>query len=186
MKLNRGFLILLSLLWLGTSCSSSSSSGGGGSTGGGGGETPPTPTPTTYSNADLEGTWKFKADRQISPFTLTGTMTFDGGLRLLRYENDYCPGRQIVDGEFWLWADGFVKGRNYAFCSDPVTYTKYAMNFTGSDKKTMVGLMDLHFFNAAGEELYERYDITYRKQDSSTSKKIQNPTNQIKALKSVR
>lgn len=182
MKFSKIFWVVLPMLWLVTSCSSGSNSGGGGSTNGGGGAT----TPTTYSNADLEGTWQFKADRQVSPFTLTGTMTFDGELRLLRYENDYCPGRQIIDAQFWLWEDGFVKGRNFAFCSDNKPYTKYAMNFTGPDKNTIVGLMDLHYFNDAGEELYERYDITYRRQGPSASQKIQNSKAPLKTLKSVR
>jgi hypothetical protein len=182
MKLNRGSWIIIFLLWLAASCSSGSGSGGGSSTNGSGGEA----TPTTYSNADLQGTWQFRADRQISPFTLTGTMTFDGELRLIRYENDYCPGRQILAGEFWLWADGFVKGRNFAFCGDTQPYTKYAMNFSGPGKNTLVGLMDLHYFNDAGEELYERYDITYRKQGTSASQKIQNSKTPLRTLKSSR
>jgi hypothetical protein len=182
MKFSKIFWVVLPILWLVTSCSSGSSSGGGGSTNGGGGDT----TPTTYSNADLQGTWQFRADRQISPFTLTGTMTFDGEVRLTGYENDYCPSREIVAGEFWLWENGFVKGRNLAFCSDTHTYTKYALNFTGTDKNTLVGLMDLHYFNDAGDELYERYDITYRKQGASASQIIQNSKTQLKSLKSVR
>jgi hypothetical protein len=182
MKFCKIFWVVIPMLWLVTSCSSGSSSGGGGSTNGGGGET----TPTTFTSADLQGTWQFKADREITPFTLTGTMTFDGDVRLIGYTNDYCPGRQIVDAEFWLWDYGFVKGRNYAFCSDTNTYTKYALNFTGADKKTLVGLMDLHYFNDAGEELYERYDITYQKQGTSASQKIQNSKTQIRTLKSVR
>ena len=172
-------LIGLSLLGLITSCSSSSGSGGGSSSNGGGGE----PTPSTYSKADLEGTWQFSADRQTSPLTLTGTLTFDGELRLLGYENDRCPGQQIVSGEFWLWEDGYVKGRTYSFCGDPTVYEKYSMNFKGTDKKTISGLMDLHYFDNNGQELYERYDITFRKQDISTSKQIQNSKAQLKTIK---
>jgi hypothetical protein len=172
-------LILLFLLGLITSCSSSSGSGGGSSSTGSGGE----PTPLTYNNADLEGTWQFSADRQTSPLTLSGTMTFDGEVRLISYENDRCPGRQPVNGEFWLWADGYVKGRTYSFCGDPTVYEKYSMNFKSTDKKTISGLMDLHYFDYNGQELYERYDITFRKQDLSTSKRIQNSKGPLKTIK---
>ena len=181
MQFSKVFWILVSLLWLLTSCSSGSNSGGGSSSGTG--NTPPTPT---YTKADLAGTWQFKADRQISPFTLTGTMTFDGELRLIGYQNNYCPGRQIVDGIFWLWEDGFVKGRNYAFCDDTKPYTKYAMNFVGTDKKTISGLMDLHYFDSDGQELYERYDITFKQQGSSSSQLIRNSKTSSRAVKSYR
>jgi hypothetical protein len=182
MKMKYLYWILLVLLWLAASCSSESGSGGGSSTNGDGGDN----TPITYSNADLEGTWQFSADRQTSPLTLTGTMTFDGDLRLVGYENDRCPGRQTVSGEFWLWEDGYLKGRTYSFCGDPTVYEKYSMNFMGTDKKTISGLMDLHYFDNNGQELYERYDITFTKQWSSSSQLIRNSKKSSKAIKSYR
>jgi len=181
MKFCKVFWVVIPMLWLVTSCSSGSSSGGGSS--GGTGDTPPAPT---YTKADLAGTWQFKADRQINPFTLTGTMTFDGEVRLIGYENDHCLGRQIVDGEFWLWEDGYVKGRTYYFCGDPTVYEKYSMNFMGTDKKTITGLMDLHYFDDTGQELYERYDITFKKQGPSSSQLIRNSKTPSRAIKSYR
>ncbi len=166
------------ILGLITSCSSNSSSGGGGPNGGGGDT-----TPLTYSNADLEGTWRFSADRQNAPLTLTGTLTFDGEIRLMSYENDHCPGRQPVNGEFWLWADGYVKGRTYYFCGDPTVYQKYSMDFMGTDKKTISGIMDLHYLDNSGQELYERYDITFRKQDISSAKRVQNSKAPLKTIR---
>jgi hypothetical protein len=182
MRIRNFYWILFLLLWLAASCSSGSGSGGGSSSNGSGGA----PAPLTYSNADLQGTWQFKADRQTSPLTLSGTLTFDGDLRLLGYQNDRCSGSQPVIGEFWLWEGGYVKGRTYSFCGDPTVYEKYSMDFMGSDKNTISGLMDLHYLDNTGQELYERYDITFRKQGSSSSQLIRNSKTQLKTLKSVR
>ncbi len=57
------------------------------------------------------------------------------------------------------------------------------MDFMGTDKKTISGLMDLHYFDDHGQELYEPYDITFRKQGTSASKRIQNSKAQLKPIK---
>ncbi|MFH0786873.1 MAG: hypothetical protein V2B13_04565, partial [Pseudomonadota bacterium] len=93
MKIKKIIILLFSLVWLATSCSSGSSSGGG-TTGSNGGTTSVT-VPTTYSSTDLQGTWRWVADRQTVPGTLTGTLTFNGEVRVIGWETDRCPGRQI-------------------------------------------------------------------------------------------
>ncbi len=161
MKSIRIFFIIMPLLWLVTSCSSGSNSGGGSSNAGG--TTTSGTVPLTYTKADLKGTWRWVANLQSGSATLTGTMTFDGEVRLIGYETDRCPGRQILNAEFWMWEDGFVKGRNYAFCTDTTALIKFGIYFQGTNKKIISGIADLHYL-VNGEETYDRFDITLTKQ----------------------
>ncbi len=61
-----------------------------------------------------------------------------------------------------MWTDGYVKGNNPAFCADTAMETKFSMNFMGSTKKLISGIMDIHYF-LNGSETYDRYDITMTK-----------------------
>ena len=148
----------IGLVWLLFSCSGGSSSGGN--------STVPAPTttpaPVTYTTNDMVGTWNWVANRQSSPLTLSGTMTFNNTPRLIGYECTRCPGRMVLNAEFWMFGD-FVKGRNYAFCSDTTSMVKFGMYLT-PDKKSMSGIMDLHYLVDDGTETYDRYDITLKKQ----------------------
>lgn len=151
----------IGLVWLFTSCSGGSSSGGGTST------TPVTTpvatAPVTYTTNDLAGNWNWVAKRQSNSFTLSGTMTFNNVPRLIDYDSTRCPGRMVVNAEFWMY-DNFVKGRNYAFCSDTTSMVKFGMYMT-PDKKSISGIMDLHYLVDDGAtETYDRYDIVLKKQ----------------------
>lgn len=164
MKIQRIFFVFLvfSLLWQ-MSCSSGSKSGGGGN------ETPTigASEPVTYSAKDLKGTWRWVADRHGASLRLTGTLTFGDDLRVEGWETDYCPGRQIYTyAQFWLWEDGYVKGRNPSFCDFPLSETKFSMDFVpGSDKKQIQGLMDIHQIDpATWIDSYDRFDITMTKE----------------------
>jgi hypothetical protein len=121
------------------------------------------PAPVTYTKNDLAGTWNWVAKRQSNSFTLSGTMTFNNVPRLIAYDSTRCPGRMIVNAEFWMY-DNFVKGRNYAFCSDTTSMVKFGMYMT-PDKKSISGIMDLHYLVDEGAtETYDRYDIVLTKQ----------------------
>lgn len=164
-------LALILALALGACSSGSSSSGGGAAdatttgttttgtttTGTSAGDTKPGSTTTpTYSEKDLTGNWNYIVVSQPGGLTCTGTMALSG-TRLTGYTNSCCPdGRQLIQGEFWIWSDGYVKGRNYAWCADTQEYAKFSMNFvSGSNKNRITGLMDLHL-----DPRYERFDIT--------------------------
>jgi len=136
---------------------SCSSSGGSGSGGGGNiiGSSP------TYKKEDLAGSWSYSARRQGGPTNCSGTMTFDRDLHLTGISNSCCPGGQLNRSEFWFWDYGFVKAYNYGWCTDPDMLMKYAMNFQGSDKRTIVGLLDVH--ESVGDN-YTRFDITLTSQ----------------------
>jgi hypothetical protein len=155
------FYIILSLLWLLTSCSGGSSSGGGSAQNG---QAPPpaVPVPVTYTNSDLAGTWRWNAKGQLIPDTFSGSISFNKEVGLIGFSPDRCPGSQVPNAEFWLWSDGFVKGRFYSFCSDPTAEVKFGMNFS-SNKKTIAGIMDLHYL-IDGTETYDRFNITLTKQ----------------------
>lgn len=160
MKIKGLFILFLlsSLIWLAASCSGGSSSGGGSTSTNGG------TVSTAYSKTDLQGTWRWVAYRQTTPLTLTGTLTFNGEVRVIGWETDRCPGRQIFSSAFfWLWDSGYVKGNNPAFCSDTSMEVKFSMNFAGSNRKTITGLMDIHY-PAPATQSYDRYDITMTKQ----------------------
>ena len=157
MRFKTVFFITISLIWLLTSCAGGSSSGGGSSQNGQG-----TPPPVTYNKVDLAGTWGWNAKRQTNSDTLSGTMTFDKEVRLIGFSPDRCPGSQLPNSEFWLWEDGFVKGRFYSFCSDATAEVKFGMYFS-PNKKTITGIMDLHYLIDGGET-YDRFDITLMKQ----------------------
>jgi hypothetical protein len=165
-RIVKAFLVFSLLLWLGSaSCSSGSKSGGGGETvTPGNGES----TPVTYTAKDLKGTWSWTADRQNAPLRLSGTLTFGDDLRVEGWETDYCPGRQIYTyAQFWLWEDGYVKGRNPSFCDFPLTEMKFSMDFvTASAKKRIQGLLDIHQIDpATWIDSYERFDITLTKRE---------------------
>ena len=156
-------LLVFSLFGLIVACSGGSGSGGGSSVTG----TPVVTVPTTYSNADLKGTWRWNANRQTAPLNLTGSLTFNGDVRVENWETDYCPGRQnFIYSQFWLWEDGYVKGRNPAFCDFPYSEVKFSMDFVpGSNKTRISGLMDIHQLDpTTGIDTYERFDITMIKQ----------------------
>ncbi|MBI4765564.1 MAG: hypothetical protein HY787_13330 [Deltaproteobacteria bacterium] len=155
------YLIGLSLLGSIASCSTGSSSGGGISNADGGTE------PATYTETDLEGTWRWSANRQTSALNLTGSITFNNNLRVIGMETDRCPGLQnFSTAQFWLFENGYVKGNDQAFCNYPGTEMKFSMDFVpGSNKKTIIGLMDIHQRDLnTGIDSYERYDITMNKQ----------------------
>jgi hypothetical protein len=138
------------------SCSSGgSSSGSGGNIMG---------NNTTYKKDDLAGSWSYSARQQGGQNSCNGTMTFDRDLHLTGISNGCCPQGQIQSSsEFWIWDNGFVKGRNYAWCSNPSMLMKYAMNFTGLDKRTITGLLDVHESVQDGGP-YTRFDITLTSQ----------------------
>lgn len=167
MKIRRVWIWRLIAVFLGgvTACSSGSKSGGGSNieeTTNGGTQN------VTYSAQDLKGTWRWVADRQNAPLRLTGTLSFGEETRVEGWETDYCPGRQIYTyAQFWLWEDGYVKGRNPSFCDFPLTETKFSMDFVpGSGKKMVKGLMDIHQIDAATWiDRYERFDITMTKME---------------------
>ncbi len=161
----RNFLgvLLLFLAILSSACSSGSSSGGGGSAtgstgtttggdapiiGGGGTNTP------TYSEKDLTGNWNYIASPQGGGQSCSGTMTFSG-TSLIGYTNSCCSTQSITRAEFWTYSDGYVKGRNFAWCTDTSLYTKYSLNYSGPNKRTLAGLMDLH-----QDPQYVRFNIT--------------------------
>lgn len=158
-------VISLSLLWLITSCSSGSSSGGGSQTNGGS-----PPGPVTYSETDLEGTWKFNAVQVTSGETMTGTMTFNHSGQLIGFDSSRCPGQPIMGSEFWYLGDGWVKGRVYGFCSEPDVYIKFGEQY--SNKQTLAGDMDLHYAFPGYDEIYFRYSITMTKPTQSTAAKL--------------
>jgi hypothetical protein len=88
-------------------------------------------------------------------------MTFSGTGRLTGFTNSCCPGGQKVDAEWWILSDGYVKGRNYAWCDegshDLNPMLKYSMNFKkNSYKNEISGIVDLHFTDPD----YIRWDIT--------------------------
>jgi hypothetical protein len=153
-------LVLLSFILL-NACSSSSKSGGGSAVDptpsvSGGGTTGSGGTATSgYSENDLTGTWNYIANQQGGGKFCGGIMTFSG-TRLTEYTNSCCPGNQIVNAEFWIWSDGYVKGRNWAWCTNTQQYSKYSMNFTGNDKRRISGLMDVH-----DDPSYTRFDISF-------------------------
>ena len=159
MNLKRMVWLLISLFSLLTSCSTGSSSGGGSTTTTGG----TTAVPLAYTNTDLAGSWRYSAKGQVVSIGMTGTLTFNNDVKLIKWENDRCPGRQVFTScDFWMWPDGYVKGHNPAFCSDTTMETKFSMNFIGSTKNLISGIMDIHYF-VNGSETYDRYDITMTK-----------------------
>jgi hypothetical protein len=150
-------LFLLGLLvMLTVSCSSGgSSSGSGGNIGSGS---------TSYAKEDLAGTWSYSAKPQAGGNSCSGTMTFDKDVHLTGITNSCCSQGQILrDTQFWFYSNGYVKGRNYAWCSNPGQLTKYSMNFMGFDKRTIAGLMDVHASLIDGDS-YARFDITLTSQ----------------------
>ena len=143
-------LVLLALNFFSAACNSgSSSSGGSGSVGGVG-----------YSAKDMEGAWNYTENAQGGSQSCAGTMTFSGTGQLTGFTNSCCSGYQKIDAEFWIFQDGYVKGRNYAWCgqgrTDQNPMLKYSMNFTGPDKRTIRGIVDLHYTDPN----YTRFDIT--------------------------
>jgi hypothetical protein len=154
----RGFIIsiLLITFFLMNACSSGSSSGGSSSLG--------STNTSTYSPKDMEGSWNYT---QNSPgrTSCSGVLTFSGTGRLTGFTNSCCPGGQKVDAEFWIFSDGYVKGRNYAWCNQGATdqnpMLKYSMNFKkNSYKNEISGIVDLHFTDPD----YIRWDITMTRQ----------------------
>lgn len=146
-------LLIWSSILLGSiisACSSGSSSGGsGGSLGA-----------TGYSAKDMEGSWNYSENAQGGTRSCSGRMTFSGSGQLTGFTNSCCSGAQKVNAEFWIFSDGYVKGRNYAWCGEGHTdgnpMLKYSMNFNGPDKGTIRGIVDLHTTDAD----YTRFDIT--------------------------
>ena len=151
-------LLLLGLLaMLTVSCSS-----GGGSSSGSGGTI--VRDSITYAKEDLAGTWNYSARPQSGGNSCSGTMSFDRDLHLTGMTNSCCPQGQILrDAIVWFWSSGYVKMRNYAWCSNPGQLTKYSMDFMGFDKRTIAGLMDVHATLMDGDS-YARYDITLTSQ----------------------
>lgn len=147
-------LLILGSIFLGlfiSACSSGSGSGGG--SGGSLGA-------TGYSPKDMEGSWDYNENSQGGAKSCSGSMTFSGSGQLVGFTNSCCSGAQKIDAEFWIFNDGYVKGRNYAWCGegrhDQDPMLKYSMNFNGSDKRTIRGIVDLHYT----ESNYTRFDIT--------------------------
>ncbi|RPH89278.1 MAG: hypothetical protein EHM75_02575 [Desulfobacteraceae bacterium] len=138
------------------SCSSSgSSSGTGGNIGSGS---------TTYAKEDLAGSWSFSAKQQGGGNSCNGTMTFDRDLHLTGISNSCCSGgQQLNQSVFWVWNYGYVKAYNYAWCANPSMMMKYSMNFQGSDKRTIAGLLDVHDSQQEGDH-YTRFDIVLNSQ----------------------
>jgi hypothetical protein len=148
--------LLVMMMGFTLSCSS------GGSSSGSGGNI--MANNAAYAKEDLAGSWSYSARQQGGDKNCNGTMTFDKDVHLTGITNSCCPSGQIMrDTEFWFWNYGYVKGRNYAWCSDASMLTKYSMNFTGSDKRTISGLMDVHETQMDGDS-YVRYDITLTSQ----------------------
>jgi hypothetical protein len=134
------------------SCSSSgSSSGGGGNIMG---------SSPTYKKEDLAGSWNYLARQQGGPNSCSGTMTFDRDLHMTGISNSCCSGgQQLNQSELWFWDYGFVKAYNHAWCTNSIMLMKYAMNFQGSDKRTIAGLLDVHETHEDGGP-YTRFNIT--------------------------
>ncbi len=137
-------------------CFTLSCSSGGSSSGSGGNIIN---SSTTYKKEDLAGSWSYSARQQGSPKSCSGTMTFDRNLHLTGISNSCCPGGQLNRSELWFWDYGFVKAYNHAWCTDSIMLMKYAMNFKGSDKRTIAGLLDVHETHDDGGP-YTRFDIT--------------------------
>jgi hypothetical protein len=142
-------------------CFALSCSSGGSGSGGGGNSIG---SSTTYKKEDLAGSWSYSARQQGGQNTCNGTMTFDQNLHLTGISNSCCPGgQQLNQSIFWFWDYGFVKAYNYAWCTNPNMMMKYAMNFQGSDKRTIAGLLDVHESQVDGDH-YTRFDITLTSQ----------------------
>jgi hypothetical protein len=142
------------------SCFTLSCTSSGSSSGGGGGSL----QSVTYSEKDMDGTWNYSASMQGKSRSCSGSMTFSSAARLTGFTNSCCSGNQIVNAEFWIFKDGYVKGRNYAWCGesnwDGNPMLKYSMNFTGPDKQTISGIVDLHYTDAD----YDRFSVTLTRQ----------------------
>ncbi len=152
-------------------CAAGSNSGGGGLPG-------DDRQPLSYSAADLQGIWDWRAVRQSSGDVLTGTMTFAEAARLIGFTLDACAGQQDYYAEFWIWEDGYVKGRIFGVCSDPMAHMKFSMDFQEREKKIIQGLMDLHYL-VNGQDTYDRYEITLIKRqglESSPGLKADHPS----------
>jgi len=140
-------------------CFTLSCSSGGSSSGSGGNIVG---SNTIYKKEDLSGSWNYTARQQGSAKSCNGTMTFDRDLHLTGISNSCCPGgQQLNQSEFWFWNYGFVKAYLYGWCTNPNMLSKYAMNFQGSDKRTIAGLLDVH--ESVGDN-YTRFDITLTSQ----------------------
>ncbi len=165
MKIIKICWVFISLIGLISACATGSSSGGGSNNNGGTGDGGN--TPLSYTATDLEGTWRWSADSQTYPLNLTGSITYDNNVRVIGMETDRCPGLQdFSTAQFWLVENGYVKGNNQAFCNYPGSEMKFSMDFVpGSNKKTIIGLMDIHQKDFdTGIESYVRFDITMKKQ----------------------
>lgn len=147
--------ILLITFCFMNACSSGSSSGGGSTSLG---------SSVTYSAKDMEGSWDFVQNAQGRSQSCSGTLTFSDKGRLTGFTNSCCPGGQKVDAEFWIFSDGYVKGRNYAWCNQGQTdqnpMLKYSMNFKNSYKNEISGIVDLHYTDPD----YVRFDIRMTRQ----------------------
>jgi hypothetical protein len=140
-------------------CFTLSCSSGGSSSGSGGNIIGSSPT---YKKEDLAGSWNYTARQQGGAKSCNGTMSFDRDVHLTAISNSCCPGgQQINQSEFWFWDYGFVKAYLYGWCTNPNMLSKYAMNFQGSDKRTIAGLLDVH--ESVGDA-YTRFDITLTSQ----------------------
>jgi hypothetical protein len=149
------FLVLVSSLFNGACSTGGSSSGGGGSS---------LSRSSGYSPKDMEGNWSYRMS-DPSRMSCNGVMTFSGAGQLSGFTNSCCPGGQKVDAEFWIFSDGYVKGRNYAWCNSGKTnenpMLKYSMNFRNMEKNEISGIVDLHYTDPD----YIRMDITLTRQN---------------------
>ena len=163
-----------------SACSTGSGSGGG--SGGGSGLL----GTISYSPKDMEGSWNYNENSQGGAKSCSGSMTFSGSGRLVGFTNSCCSGAQIVDAEFWIFNDGYVKGRNYAWCGENHTdgnpMLKYSMNFNGSDKRTIRGIVDLHNTDAD----YTRFDITLTRNTPAPPPPNPEPTDTPQVKRSVK
>lgn len=172
-------LLIWGLIFLGlfiNACSSGSGSGGGsGSLGA-----------TGYSPKDMEGSWNYNENSQGGSKSCSGSMTFSGSGQLVGFTNSCCSGTQKIDAEFWIFNDGYVKGRNYAWCGegrhDLEPMLKYSMNFNGPDKRTIRGIVDLHYTDAD----YTRFDITLTRETPVPLPPNPEPTNTSQAKRSIK
>lgn len=140
------FVLLVSMFFTAACNSGSSSSGGGAS------------AAAPYAPKDMEGVWNYVESAQ-GGLSCSGTMTFSEKGQLNAMTNSCCS-NQIVNAEFWIFQDGYVKGRNYAWCNeahrDGNPMLKYSMNFKNAEKNQISGIVDLHYTDSD----YTRFNIT--------------------------
>ena len=128
-------VIVCLFVFLMVSCDSGGGSGSGGE------------VKTTYTAADVAGTWNWTMVG-ASGNVVTGTITLDGE-HILAITNSTCT--HIASGFLKLITDIHVKGRNGAWCTDTGALMKFGLDFVHS--RFLSGIMDYHPANGG----YKRY-----------------------------